>query len=103
MHTHDPLSPLPRPFTVIILGSNLSSLSLALSLTRKNIAFTLLARSPGPLPIADDDTPVVLHPHAVAILTQLGVWGALQARHTPLSGGWWSAVENSFALPVPSS
>jgi len=101
MHAHDPLSPLPRPFTVIILGSNLSSLSLALSLTRKNIAFTLLARSPEASFVATDggDPPVVLHPHGVAILSQLGVWDALKPRHTPLPGGWWGAVETSFAPP----
>ena len=102
MHSHDPLSPLPRPFTVIILGSNLSSLSLALSLTRKNIAFTLLSRSPEESLIADDDTPVVLHPHGVAILTQLGVGAPLQARQTPLRGGWWGAVENSFVPLAPT-
>jgi 2-polyprenyl-6-methoxyphenol hydroxylase-like FAD-dependent oxidoreductase len=83
MHAHDPLSPPPRPFTVIVLGSNLSSLALALSLTRKNIAFTLLARSleDSFVTTDDGDSPVVLHPHGIAILSQLGVWDVLKPRH----------------------
>ncbi|KAA8912298.1 hypothetical protein FN846DRAFT_933450 [Sphaerosporella brunnea] len=76
-----------RPLTAILLGCNLTSLSLALALTRQNGRFILLARDALLIP-DDDDSAVVLHPPAVAVLDWLGVWAQLEAE-----GGWRVTVD----------
>jgi hypothetical protein len=86
---HLDAAPAARTFTPIILGCNLTALALALSLTRKNIPFILLARD---ALIPDDDAAVPLHPSAVAVLEQLGVWSQLSAHALILDSGWFGDV-----------
>lgn len=85
MHSQTP------PFTVLILGSNIPALALALALSQKDIAFILLERSEHIVP-PQTTRPIALHPHGVAILDQLGVWEQLSQETIPASEGWWGGV-----------
>jgi 2-polyprenyl-6-methoxyphenol hydroxylase-like FAD-dependent oxidoreductase len=98
MHLDAAIPQSRRPFTPIILGCNLTALALALSLSRKHIPVILLAR--GAL-IPDDDAAVPLHPAAVAVLEQLGVWSQLSAHALILDGGWFGDVGRRYHLYLP--